>query len=104
MSLSPGVVFGLRLARLIVETRREPLRDPLNQSPEWLQNSAVDASGVKGAGLVLLVRKSDGAVRFVIQLGMDDEDTADAWVFKWPSSPGHDVMTICKRIDDILTD
>lgn len=102
MSLSDGARFGLRLARLIIETRREPLRDLLNQSPEWLQNEHVDASGLRGAGLVLLVRKTDGAVRFVIQLGMDDEDTADSWVFKWPTSPGHDVMSICKRIDDIL--
>lgn len=103
MTLSPDVVFGLRLARLMIDTKREPQRDPFNQSPEWTQNAAVDASGLKGQGLVLLVRKTDGAVRFVVQFGMEDEDTDDSWVFKWPSSPGHDVMTTCRRIDDILT-
>lgn len=103
MSLSPDVRFGLRLARLMFETDREPQRDPFSQASEWQQNAAVEASGVKGQGLVLLVRKSDGAVRFVIQIGIDDENIVDSWVFKWPSSHGHDVMTICKRIDDILT-
>ena len=101
MSLKPEIVFGLRLARLIVETGRHPFDRHVKGDLEsiWMMNGLMDDGDMDDPVAWLLMRKTDGAL-FRLAEGQE-EPAGDFWRFQWPQDSKHQLFTVLHRLNEM---